>query len=178
MAQDIDQNIAVALGFPKPHYRIIERERRWVCRSIPRDFVATTETITDLYVAGSQLRLREARPVQGGPSMLRLTRKADVDAQTRLISSIYLAEAEFALLATALQGARIKKLRHRLKPFSGVVMAIDEFKGDLEGLLLVEAEFDTPEALEKFSPPDFVGHEVTNDLRFTGWQLAMNGPPK
>jgi hypothetical protein len=36
--------------------------------------------------------------------------KADVDVHTRLITSIYLPEEEFAILAAALPGVRIKKL--------------------------------------------------------------------
>ena len=46
--------------------------------------------------------------------MLRLSRKADVDARTRLITSVYLPESEFAVLAAALPGRRLRKIRHRL----------------------------------------------------------------
>lgn len=89
---DIDQHIAAALGFPKPQYVSVELERRWLCREVQRDRVLETEAITDLYVDGARLRLREARPVDGGTPMLRLSRKADVDVHTRLITSIYLPE--------------------------------------------------------------------------------------
>src|SRR5215471_840628 len=84
---EIDQKVAAALGFPKPHYTLVERERRWLCRDIPRDRIAQTEAITDLYVTGSRLRLREARPIDGSAPVLRLSRKGDIDAHTRLASS-------------------------------------------------------------------------------------------
>src|SRR5437762_3072069 len=74
----IDEQIATALGFPKPQYMSVERERRWLCREVPRERIVQTEAITDLYVTGTRLRLREARPIDGKASMLRLTRKADV----------------------------------------------------------------------------------------------------
>jgi hypothetical protein len=93
----------------------IERERRWLCRKVPRERVVRTEAITDLYVTGARLRLREARPIDGGTPMLRLSRKADLDRHTRLITSIYLPEEEFALLVSSLAGVRIAKLRHRLQ---------------------------------------------------------------
>jgi len=109
--------------------------------------------------------------------MLRLSRKADVDARTRLIASIYLTEEEFALLAASLKGVRIKKLRHRLERLPGVVMAVDEFEGELAGLLIAEAEFETPEVLAVFAMPDFATREVTDDPRFTGAYLAGNGIP-
>ena len=110
--------------------------------------------------------------------MLRLSRKADVDPRTRLVTSIYLPEQEFAVLAAALPGLRIRKLRHRLKAPPGVVLSADEFQGALEGLRMVEAEFDTPERMAAFAMPDFALREVTDDPRFGGGQLAANGLPR
>ena len=57
---DIDQQIATALGFPKRQYMSVERERRWLCREVPHERIVQTEAITDLYVTGTRLRLREA----------------------------------------------------------------------------------------------------------------------
>lgn len=175
---DVDRKIATALGFPKPQYTLVERERRWLCRDVPRERVVRTEMVTDLYVTGTRLRLREARPIDGGPSKLRLSRKADVDARTRLITSIYLPEDEFAVLAASLPGVRITKVRHTLQHLPGIQISVDEFQGELAGLSLVEAEFDTPDLLEAFPAPDFAAHEVTEDPRFAGGSLAQNGLPK
>ncbi|MES2612039.1 MAG: hypothetical protein V4679_17440 [Pseudomonadota bacterium] len=173
----IDQGTAERLGFPKPHYTAIERERRWLCGEVPHDRVRSTETITDLYVTGARLRLREARPLGGGSPRLRLTRKGDVDAHTRLITSIYLPEEEFAVLAASLPGRRIRKLRHRLVPVDGVFMVVDEFLGELADLVLAEAEFPSAELLAAFAGPDFAIREVTDDPRFTGGCLAHSGIP-
>ena len=175
---DIDQQIAATLGFPKPAFRAHERERRWLCREVPRERVRRTETITDLYVAGTQLRLREARPLGSGPAKLRLSRKADVDHRNRLITSIYLPEEEFAVLARSLPGARITKLRHTLQSAEEVALHVDEFCGALAGLILVEAEFNTSALLTAFPMPDFALREVTDDPRFAGGWLVVNGLPK
>jgi CYTH domain-containing protein len=175
---DIDRNVAKALHFPKSEYVAIERERRWLCRTVPSEQVLQTETIDDLYVTGTRLRLRDARPVAGGAPMLRLSRKADIDTRTRLITSIYLPETEFNVLATVLPGVRLLKLRHRLLGAAGIRIAIDEFCGNLQGLILAEAEFDTPELLAAFPTPDFAVREVTDDPRFTGVFLAQYGPPE
>ena len=174
----VDQETATRLGFPKPHYRVVERERRWLCREVPREQVVRTEAITDLYVTGARLRLREARPLDGGPPMLRLTRKADVDAHTRLVTSIYLPEEEFAVLAASLSGPRIKKLRHRLQPVAGAAVVVDDFQGELAGLILAEVEFKTDDLLAAFPMPDFATREVTDDDRYTGGYLAKNGIPR
>jgi CYTH domain-containing protein len=175
---DIDRAIATALHFPKSEYVAIERERRWLCHTVPSKRVLQTETIVDLYVTGTRLRLRDARPVAGGAPMLRLSRKADVDSRTRLITSIYLPETEFNVLAAVLPGARLTKLRHRLLGATGIRIAIDEFCDHLQGLILAEAEFDTPELLAAFPAPDFAVREVTDDPRFTGVHLAQYGRPE
>ena len=56
-------------------------------------------------------------------------------------------------------------------------MSLDEFRGELAGLLLVEAEFESDEALQRFSAPPFATREVTNDPAFTGGALAKHGLP-
>lgn len=172
---DVDRQIARALGFPKPQYVAVERERRWLCRSVPRELVRTTEAITDLYVAGTRLRLREAQPVDGSAPMLRLSRKGDVDARTRLITSIYLPEAEFAVLAATLPGVRIRKLRHRLRAAEGVLSMVDEFQDALGGLILAEAELPSAELLAQYPMPAFAVREVTDDPRYSGSHLANQG---
>ena len=174
---DIDQKLAAMLGFPGADYRGVERERRWLCRRVPQALVRRVEEITDLYVTGARLRLREARPTDGSPPILRLSRKADIDKHTRLITSIYLPEEEFAVLAASLQGHRIRKLRHRLHSAPGITLLVDEFQGALEGLFLAEAEFKSQDQLEAFSTPEFVVREVTDDPRFTGGHLVRDGLP-
>ncbi|WP_233840442.1 hypothetical protein [Dyella sp. 2HG41-7] len=174
---DIDKHVAASLGFHTTKYMAVERERRWLCNAIPEGLELRTERITDIYVTGARLRLRQAQPLSGAPAILRLTRKADVDAYTRLITSIYLSDDEFRVLSNALPGNRVQKLRHRLPEESGVVVAIDEFEGELSGLILAEAEFESADQLVAFPIPHFASVEVTADLRFTGVALASSGLP-
>lgn len=173
---EIDPAVAAALGFPKLKYAWVERERRWLCREVPMARVAQIDAITDLYITGTRLRLREAMPLGGGPPMRRLTRKADVDAATRLLTSIYLSPQEFTLLAD-LPGQRIRKIRNRLAEEGGVMVSVDRFEGPLAGLILAEAEFETAEALAAFPHPDFALREVTSDLRYAGGALVRDGLP-
>ena len=177
-SMEIDAQTAKALGFPKPEYILVERERRWLCHSVPHELIIQTEAITDLYVTGARLRLREARPIDGGAPMLRLSRKADVDLHTRLITSIYLPENEFSLLARALPGTRITKVRHRLQSPPGVMLLVDEFQGGLSGLVMAEAEFKFPDLLKTFPMPDFAFREVTDNPQFTGIYLSTRGVPE
>ncbi|MDO8900585.1 MAG: hypothetical protein Q7V15_04445 [Phenylobacterium sp.] len=173
---DIDPELARTLGFPKLKYAYVERERRWLCARLPDVQVVSADAITDLYIDGSRLRLREARPLDGGPVMRRLGRKGDVDATHRLITSIYLSEAEYALLAD-LPGRRIKKVRHRLAPIAGRTFGVDVFGGDLEGLVLSEREFESDEEMAACPHPPFALREVTQDPRYAGGWLAAHGLP-
>ena len=164
---------AAALGFPKLKYANIERERRWLCGALPDQPVLSAQAITDLYVTGARLRLREARPLDGGPVIRRLTKKADLAPNRRLITSIYLSEAEFALLSD-LPGIRLRKTRHQLA--GG--LTIDVFEGPLVGLVTAEQEFDTDEAMAAFPHPAFAIREVTDDPRYSGGMLATYGLPR
>jgi CYTH domain-containing protein len=57
-------------------------------------------------------------------------------------------------------------------------MLVDEFQGDLEGLIMAEAEFKTHDSLAAFPNPKFAVREVTHDPRFSGGNLARYGLPK
>ncbi len=173
---EIDQATAAALGWPKSKYAWVEHERRWLCRAVPFDRVVSAETYTDLYVTGTQLRLREAIPADGGPPMLRLGRKADVSASVRLLTSIYLSPEEFRLLS-ALPGNILRKTRHSLGKVDGADVFVDVFEGPLSGLVMAEAEFADVETMERYPMPDFAIREVTDDLRYTGGKLATDGLP-
>ena len=173
---EIDPATAAALGWPKSKYAWIERERRWLCRAVPHDRVIRVEHFTDLYVDGTRLRLREAIPDDGGPAMLRLGRKADVSPAVRLLTSIYLSPGEFRLLST-LPGRRLTKTRHYLGNVDGADISVDVFSGALEGLIMAEAEFPNPEAMALYPTPDFATREVTDDSRYTGGRLVIDGLP-
>jgi hypothetical protein len=173
---EIDQATAAALGWPKLKYAWVERERRWLCDAVPMDRVIRGEAITDLYVTGTQLRLREAIPLAGGEPMRRLGRKADASPSVRLLTSIYLAPEEFALLSS-LPGLRLRKIRHYLGKVDGAEVSVDVFEGPLAGLIMAEAEFDDDAALRAWPKPDFARVEVTDDIRYTGGELVAKGLP-
>lgn len=144
---------------------------------MPFDRVVSAETFRDLYVTGTQLRLREAIPLDGGPPMLRLGRKADVSPSVWLLTSIYLSPEEFRLLSS-LPGDILQKTRHSLGRIDGADVFVDVFEGPLSGLIMAEAEFADVEAMARYPMPDFALREVTDDIRYTGGRLATDGLPE
>ena len=149
-------------------YARVERERCWLLREPPdpASAVAINE-ITDVYFSGTRLRLRRMVEIHGRqPSVYKLTQKVPGPDPLRLTTNTYLSEAEYELLAQ-LDGHRITKLRYSVPPFG-----IDVFQPPLEGLILVEMEYDSDEAMAAGEPPPGVVREVTGDVRFTGGHLA------
>jgi CYTH domain-containing protein len=150
-------------------YARIERERRFLLAEFPRAAeVVRVRHITDLYIDGTSLRLREQRD-DGGPAVFKLTQKIPVPAsgaQQGFITNMYLTQDEFRLLAQ-LPANRLSKTRHSVPPFG-----IDVFEGALEGLFLAEAEFDSAEEAGSLVLPPFIFRELSDDVRFTGGRLV------
>ena len=165
-----------ALGFLKPEkYAAVERERRWLCAGLPELPVLRAEKIEDLYIDSSRLRLRRATPVGGGASILRLSKKADLAPDRRLITTLYLTEAEYGLFE-GLAGRPMRKTRHYYAA-DGVTLSVDRFEGALAGLFLAEAEFADDDAMAAYPHPPFAVREVTHDPRYTGGELVRAGVP-
>jgi CYTH domain-containing protein len=155
---------------PAPHkYARIERERRFLLTHFPVDATSVrVRRIKDRYIQGTNLRLREQSD-DGGPAIFKLTQKVPArasGAQQGVITTIYLSDDEFLVLAR-LPARQLNKTRYSVPPFG-----IDVFEGELEGLLLAEAEFDSAEDADKLVIPSFIHAEVSTDDRFTGGQLV------
>ncbi|MCM1030844.1 MAG: CYTH domain-containing protein [Oscillibacter sp.] len=65
----------------------------------------------------------------------------------------------------------IEKSRY-LVPAGKHTYEVDEFHGDNEGLVVAEIELSTPE--EEFIKPEWLGKEVTGDLRYYNSSLTKN----
>jgi CYTH domain-containing protein len=154
---------------PPLRYARIERERRFLLTHLPNGVIATkVRRITDRYIEGANLRLRE-QIEEGSPAILKLTQKlpdAGAGAQQGLITTMYLSEAEHSLLGQ-LPAMTLSKTRYSFPPFG-----IDVFEDQLDGLVLAEAEFDSPGAAEALAIPPFIVSEVSTDTRFTGGSLV------
>lgn len=65
-------------------------------------------------------------------------------------------------------GGQIEKYRYRI-PTGHHVWEIDEFLGANEGLVIAEVELDSPD--EEFPRPEWLGREVTGEVRFYNSRL-------
>jgi len=90
---------------------------------------------------------------------------------------IRLLREQFSKLWRLCDRTSVHKLRYD-PPCEVGRMDLDCFKNDLRGLWLVEVEFDSLDECDSFMPPKWFGKEVTEDVRYSNLQLALNGIPK
>lgn len=75
------------------------------------------------------------------------------------------------ILTTLCQPPLIEKMRYRL-PLGNVVWEIDEFLGENQGLIVAEVELTSPDQVVDL--PDWIGAEVSYDLRYHNSNLARH----
>ena len=83
---------------------------------------------------------------------------------------IPLAEAH-QLLDTLSLKPLIEKVRHYVR-VGAHLWEVDEFEGDNAGLVVAEIELDHPD--EDFAKPDWLGEEVTHDVRYYNTRLCRH----
>ena len=57
----------------------------------------------------------------------------------------------------------------------GYTAELDRFEGELEGLLLVEVEFPSVEAMNAFTAPDWFGEDVSGSAQYHNSVLSGGG---
>ena len=75
------------------------------------------------------------------------------------------------------EGRRIEKTRYEIPADDGLTIELDVYDGALAGLVVAEIEFDSEQAADAFSGPDWLGREVTEDSRYKNQRLACEGAP-
>lgn len=94
------------------------------------------------------------------------------DSRAEFEYPIPLNEAQSMLTNFCIQPI-LEKYRHIVE-YKGNTWEIDEFKGDLEGLVLAEIEI--PYSEYKYDIPPFTGKNVTNDVRYYNSNLIEQIP--
>jgi CYTH domain-containing protein len=164
----LDNGLGVTIKPMLPKYSLSEIERRW---QVERSAVDSLEdvpyrTITDLYIQGTQMRLRKEEG--GSETVYKLCKKyGKVSALSEPITNLYLNEAEYGLLE-GLPGNWISKRRYKLEGGS-----LDVYENPQ--ITFFEKEFATEEEALAYQTPAFVGQEVTGQAAVSGAALASSG---
>lgn len=171
VAKLTDQNTIV----PESRYARVERERRYLLRDLPEGMTRADPhlQITDNYITGTRLRIRKVREPRSNKWTVKFTQKfaPDPDDLSRtIITNTYLNALEAEVFASY-NTNEIRKNRYPFE-FEGRKFSVDMFLGDLFGLVLAEASFETDEELDNFPKPPFALIDVTNEPLFTGGRLC------
>ncbi|HSD45780.1 MAG TPA: hypothetical protein VLB87_04125 [Pyrinomonadaceae bacterium] len=171
VAKLTDQNTVV----PESKYARVERERRYLLPDLPEGLTRADPhlQITDNYITGTRLRLRKVREPRTNKWTVKFTQKFAPnpdDLSRTIITNTYLNALEAETLSV-FNSNEIRKNRYYFE-FEGRRFSVDMFLGDLFGLVLAEAVFDTDEEMEGFAKPAFALADVTDDPVFTGGRLC------
>lgn len=150
----------------------IELERRFLISEIPDDFIdPKEERVVDHYIPISsdhcQVRIR----CQG--EKREFTKKSPVnedDLSTMMEINVPLSKEEYDALMQV-PGRTVSKFRIRTL-VQCAIAEFGRFEDELEGLKLLDIEFQNEQDMKRFKTPSYIVAEVTNDKRFAGGELC------
>lgn len=151
---------------------MIELELTYLARYVPSDLRDyPSKKIIDLYIENgtdhADLRVRK------NGDKYELTRKTPVsegDASVQEEITIKINKREFESFESA-DSRRVEKTRY-LYNYKGRVVEFDIFEGFLEGLVVVDFEFNSENEKDSFAMPDFCLVDITQESFIAGGILA------
>mgnify|MGYP001260875505 CR=1 FL=1 len=149
-----------------------EFELTYLPKELPAGLAqAQAKEMLDIYIPASlehpYLRIRKSG------SVYEITNKRPAvagDSSHQIEHTISLSEEEYNDLSIV-PGKRVVKTRY-LYLENGRLYEVDVFKGDLEGLVLVDVEFNSSGEKAAFVPPHWIGPEVTQEKFLAGGMLC------
>ncbi len=150
-----------------------EIERKFLLDGLPATLrLARGETINQGYLAldgDTEVRLRTG---SNAPRLTIKSGRGEVRTEVELPVQGRDAQALWELTA----GRRLEKTR-RVVRIDGAQAEVDEYSGDLAGLVVAEVEFADEAAARAFQPPGWFGRELTGDAAYANRSLACDGLP-
>lgn len=152
----------------------IEIERKFLVERLPEEALE----------AGSSEEIRQGYLIRESDREVRIRRKGEQcylteksgGGMARQEHEIRITDAMFDALWPLTAGSQLEKTR-RTFDWQGQRLELDVYRGSLAPLMVLEAEFDTEADALAWSPPNFLGAEVTGDKRYKNAQLAESGMP-
>jgi CYTH domain-containing protein len=152
-----------------------EIERKFLVDDLPPGYdTHPSERIEQGYLAigadGVEVRVRRRGDktlltIKSGPGQVRVEEELAID------------ERRFASLWALTAGRRVTKTRYLIPLADAALLELDLFDGALAGLRVAEVEFDSEEASAAFTPPAWLGREVTGDPAYANQRLALSDRP-
>ena len=149
----------------------VEIERKFLVKGDYKTLATKSYRITQGYLSSIAERTVRVR-ICDAKAFLTIKRKANKNGLTRFEweKEIAIVDAQNLLLLCEL--GVIDKTRYIIPTSDNLIFEIDEFHGENEGLVVAEIELPTEEF--PFMKPDWLGEEVSGDVKYYNSILSKN----
>ena len=147
---------------------MIEIERKFLVSGDFRPFISRSIVIKQAYLFKDEQHTARIR-ITDTKAWITIKGKPEEDGISRFEWEKQLEQQEAKALFERCTLGKIENIRH-LIPVGKHTFEVDEFLGNLKGLIIAEVELKQSE--ESFEKPQWLGKEVSDDYRFTNAALA------
>jgi CYTH domain-containing protein len=151
---------------------VIELEISYLAAAIPEGLAECKSVeIEDTYFPAAQRHAKMR--IRRKDNTYTLTKKEQIDpndAGQQREFNLALTLDEYTALRQG-DGRTVSKTRYFM-PYQGHIAEVDIFGGPLEGLVVIEFEFDSLEEKDAFGMPDFCSADVTQEEFIAGGMIA------
>ena len=148
-----------------------EIERKFLLKSDFKPFVTKATRITQGYLSSVPERTVRVR-IKGDKGFITIKGIGNTSGASRFEWEKEIPVEEVKSLLELCEPGIIDKTRYIVPEAGGLKFEVDEFYGDNEGLTVAEIELPTED--HPFSKPDWLGEEVTGDVKYFNSMLMKN----
>ncbi|HDO28163.1 MAG TPA: CYTH domain-containing protein [Bacteroidetes bacterium] len=148
-----------------------EIERKFLVKGDFKPFVTTETRIIQGYLSSAPERTVRVR-IKGDRGFLTIKGAGNETGTTRFEWEMEIPVEEAKSLLQICERSMIDKTRYIVPEKSGLKFEVDEFYGDNKGLTVAEIEL--PSEDHPFEKPEWLGDEVTGDLKYYNAMLVKN----
>ena len=150
---------------------MLEIERKFlVLSSAYREKATSKERIVQGFLNTHPERTVRVR-IKGAKGFLTVKGKSNTAGTSRFEWEKEISVEEVESLLPFCETGMIAKFRYEV-PVGKHIFEVDEFEGDNEGLVVAEVELNSE--TEPFEIPDWIGKEVTGEIKYNNSQLGRN----
>lgn len=148
----------------------MEIERKYLVRKLPENL----EQYNKKKIAQGYLCTEPVVRIRRSNNDYYMTYKGD-GLMVREEYNLPLTQEAFEHLRPKIDGLLIAKTRYLIPLDNKLTAELDVFEEDLNGLVIVEVEFNTVEEANAFHAPDWFGEDVTNSGKYHNSYLSQHG---
>ncbi len=148
----------------------MEIERKYLVRKLPENL----EQYNKKEIAQGYLCTEPVVRIRRSNDDYYMTYKGD-GLMVREEYNLPLTQEAYEHLRPKIDGLLIAKTRYLIPLDNKLTAELDVFEEDLNGLVIVEVEFNTVEEANAFHAPDWFGKDVTNSGKYHNSYLSQHG---